>query len=249
MKRRNRFTLIELLVVIAIIAILASLLLPALNKARQRARSTACANTLGNLGKMFAFYVDDNREYLPLYSEQSIGVTSNYKTWFYESAARGELTPYIGAGQEHTACWIGMVGYGAGVHLRSRWSCPELEVNSGSLSSYGYNCNVNENANGWQGTYDCGRLKTSRFKTPSRTCLLTDTESTLLCPYPKGWSPVLAPVYRHSGGVNVLFCDYGVKYLKKERVPDARYVAGGVNLLKSDFWTAIAPQSAWTSGR
>ena len=63
--RKHVFTLIELLVVIAIIAILAAMLLPALQQARERGRSAQCVNHLKNMGLSSAQYVSDNNEYIP----------------------------------------------------------------------------------------------------------------------------------------------------------------------------------------
>ena len=83
------FTLIELLVVIAIIAILAAMLLPALQQARARAQSTYCQNNLMELNKILFAYVDDNQGFAP-----TGYYTSNY-LFTSDAVGTGTLTAYI----------------------------------------------------------------------------------------------------------------------------------------------------------
>jgi len=79
---RHGFTLIELLVVIAILAILAALLLPALSKAKDRARNIICMNNLKQLNDCLHLYVTDNNDYfVPNNSIASFYMTTNGPVW------------------------------------------------------------------------------------------------------------------------------------------------------------------------
>ena len=92
------FTLIELLVVIAIIAILAAILLPALNSARERGRSASCVSNLKTFGSALQQYCSEWDDYFPtINSAGSSNVDGKEKNWYMT----GAFLKFLGVPQNH----------------------------------------------------------------------------------------------------------------------------------------------------
>ncbi len=128
---RGGFTLLELLVVIAVIALLASMLLPALHKARGKAKQIKCMSNLKQLGQAYMMYANDNDDWFPACR----GPSGNASSWVCQIAPYVGANTYVGekiycpAYPDHSPAYTGYgMNYYLGYHNGTSWEEPIYRI-------------------------------------------------------------------------------------------------------------------------
>ena len=161
-KRKRGFSLVELLIVIAIIAILAGLLLPALNAAREKGQKIACTGNLRQLGVATMNYLADNDDY---YQREFLGDGGGTLTWTYHFVVRAKYTTHKGmlcpvAKTALPAAWLNFWERGSTAAGTYEWQA----------GNYG----INYNEFGSTGSHQLTKTKAGEVKRPSFFLVATE---------------------------------------------------------------------------
>ena len=207
---QSAFTLIELLVVLAIIAILAAMLLPALQNAREQSRSSACQNKLKQIATFAGMYVDDNKEYLSpsecMDHNGFVAKLTPYSGIDYKKASKSakDAGIFLCPSDSKRMAWTGTDAVG-----KVCWSYGK-NYYTNSLSSTTPNINSKDYADGK------GAVKLSQIRQPSKTMHLTDVmrDNLNACsftndlrPFSPGDTRAWEVDLRHNGGAVVAWHD------------------------------------------
>ena len=216
LKRARAFTLIELLVVIAIIGILASLLLPALGRTRQRAYATACLSNMRQWGIAFMMYSDDYDDFFPYEGQGGADMCSGFQlnAWF------NVVPPYIG---QQSLCTLYQQGRPPTSRTKGIWTCQsakQLDITP-TLSKPYFMVNFNSrmDPNGPP------QFKRSELKSPAATILLCDGGEN---EFPSTTGSHAPP--RHTGVANFVLCDGHAEPIKFEEYCRSPFDAIGFKL-------------------
>ena len=207
---QSAFTLIELLVVIAIIAILAAMLLPALQNAREQSRSSACQNKLKQIATFAGMYVDDNKEYLSpsecMDHNGFVAKLTPYSGIDYKKASKSakDAGIFLCPSDSKRMAWTGTDAVG-----KVCWSYGK-NYYTNSLDSTTPNINSKNYAGGK------GAVRLSQIRQPSKTMHLTDVmrDNLNACsftndlrPFSPGDTRAWEVDLRHNGGAVVAWHD------------------------------------------